>query len=322
MEEKKLRVYKKFFSKISEAQKILIISHRNPDWDTLGSSTWLKQIIDDIKSDKKVDIFCVDEVPEKLKFIPKTNIIKNNFQTNYDLIIFVDIASVSQTWLQNNFPTLFDKKTFNTISIDHHISNEFFAKQNIVLWDYPSTTSIIYEIAKSLALKISKNAATSLLTGLLTDTWNLTHSNTNIIAYKYAWELIELWWDKDYIISNFFRKQDFLTLKTWWEIFSNSFIENWVLTWYITKKQLENIWSDTEKISWAIDYLNTTENIKLSCLLYEKQNFIKGSLRTLNDNINVSKIAKKYWWWGHKKAAWFTINWKILVEKNIEFENK
>jgi phosphoesterase RecJ-like protein len=320
MQEKKLSIYKKIFSKISNAKKILIISHRNPDWDTIGSATWLKKIIDSIKSNKQVDIFCVDKIPEKLRFIPLSENYIDTFSYNYDLIIFVDIASKWQTWLEKKYKELFDKKNINTISIDHHISNELFARQNIVIWNYPSTTAIIYEIAKYLNLKIDSFAATSLLTWLLTDTWSLMHSNTNSLAMKYTWELLELWADKDYIINNFFKKNDFLTLKTWWKIFSNSFLDKEILTSYITKLQLKEIWANTENISWALDYLNTCSGIKLSSLLYEKDDYIKGSLRTLNDNVDVSKMAKKFSWGWHKKAAWFTIKWKLEIEKTIVFE--
>ncbi len=320
MQERKLAIYKRIFSKISDAKKILIISHRNPDWDTIGSATWLKKIIDSIKSNKQVDIFCVDKIPEKLRFIPLSEIYIDTFSYNYDLIIFVDIASKWQTWIQNEYKELFDKKTINTISIDHHISNELFARQNIIFWNYPSTTAIIYEIAKFLNLKIDSSAATSLLTGLLTDTWSLMHSNTDSLAMQYTGELLELWADKDYIINNFFRKNDFVTLKTWGKVFSNSFLDKEILTSYIKTSHLQEIWATTENISGALDYLNTCSGIKLSSLLYEKGNIIKGSLRTLRDDVDVSKMAKKFSWWWHKKAAWFTIPWKIEIEKTIVFE--
>ncbi len=318
--QKKIKIYKKIFTKILEAKKILIISHRNPDWDTIGSATWLKRIIDSIKSNKKVELFCVDNIPEKLKFIPDTQKYSNNFSTNYDLIIFVDTASIWQTWLENNFSEIFNKKNYNTISIDHHISNELFARQNLVLWNYPSATAIIYEMAKILNLEIDTGAATCLLSWLLTDTWNFSHSNTNSLSLKYASELIQLWADKDYIINNFFRKNDFLTLKTWGKIFSNSFLDKEILTSYIKTEQLQKIGATTENISWAISYLNTCSKIKLTSMLYEKDGNIKGSFRTLHDDVDVSKMAKKFGWWGHKKAAWFTIKGKIEIEKTIDFE--
>ncbi len=321
MDEKKLRVYWKFLKKIWAAEKILIISHKNPDWDTLWSSTALKEIIDNMETWKKVDIFCYDKIPEKLKFIPWVKNIKNNFSLNYDLFIFVDTASKSQSWLEENFFELFDKKTFNTINIDHHFSNELFAKQNIIL-DYTSTTSIIYEIASYLKLKISPKAATSILTWIMTDSWNFMHSNTTYLTYKISWELLELWADKEYILNNFFKNNDIITLKTWWKIFSNAFIDRKIVTSYITKKELEFINSNYQKISWALDYLNTITNIKLSSLLYEKDDIVKWSLRTLNDDIDVSKLAKKYNWWWHKKAAWFAIKWKIVIEKSLIFEEK
>jgi nanoRNase/pAp phosphatase (c-di-AMP/oligoRNAs hydrolase) len=44
------------------------------------------------------------------------------------------------------YPKLYDKTTFNTVSIDHHITNEKYAKQNILNISYASTTMILCEM--------------------------------------------------------------------------------------------------------------------------------------------------------------------------------
>jgi nanoRNase/pAp phosphatase (c-di-AMP/oligoRNAs hydrolase) len=56
----------------------------------------------------------------------------------------------------------------------------------------------------------------------------------------------------------------------------------------------------------VIDILNTTEGIKYSTLLTQKWDYIKWSLRTLRDDVDLTLIAKQFSGWGHKKASGFT----------------
>jgi len=68
------------------------------------------------------------------------------------------------------YPKLYDNMTFNTVSIDHHITNEQYAKQNILNITFASTTMILCEMFVFEQIHISQNTATSLLAGIYTDT--------------------------------------------------------------------------------------------------------------------------------------------------------
>lgn len=322
MIERKLKVYNIILDKIKLSKNIALISHKNPDIDTIWSSTWFYEIIKDNFLYKNIDLICVDEIPEKYKFLKNTEKFKKNFDPkNYDLIIFFDSWSKTQTWFYEFYPKLFDSKIYNTILIDHHITNELYAKQNILNTTYSSTTMIIFEIAIFLNLKISNISATNLLAWIYTDTWWFKHSNVNEITYFIASKLVKLWANSQIIVDKFFNNNKLSTIKLWGKILSDSFIdEDWVLYSYVNKSMLDSYNATYEEISWVIDYLNTAQWIKYSTLLTQKWEYIKASLRTLRDDIDLTKIAKKFDWWWHKKASWFTTKAQIKEIKSYNLK--
>lgn len=318
---KKLRVYNKILDKIKWASKIALISHRNPDGDTLGSATAFCQIVASNFSNKKIDLICKDLIPKNLSFIHNTELYTQNFHpSNYDLIIFFDSGSKEQTSLDIEFPELFDGKTYNTIWIDHHITNEIYAKQNVILTWYAATAMIVYELFSFTGFYIDTIAATNILTWIYTDTGWLKHSNTDSLAYKYTRELVNLWADISYIVDNFFKNNSLDKLKLWWKIIEKSFIdkEN-ILYTYINKNDVDSFNCDFTDASGITDLLNSREWIKYSVILSQKWEYVKGSLRTLRDDIDLTALAKKHGWWGHKKASGFTVRGNIEEFKSLNF---
>jgi phosphoesterase RecJ-like protein len=91
MLDKKLRVYNKIIDKIKGASNIALISHRNPDGDTLGSATAFYQIINSNFVSKNISLICKDPIPKNLSFIHNSELYKQDFHpSDYDLIIFFD----------------------------------------------------------------------------------------------------------------------------------------------------------------------------------------------------------------------------------------
>jgi phosphoesterase RecJ-like protein len=103
---------------------ILILTHRSPDGDTLGSAYALKTAL--AKLDKKVYVLNDGEVPKKYSFMLQgRTVMPKDF--NPDYIIAVDTAEA--VLLGSNFEKYGDKVD---LCIDHHISNSDYAKYSYV----------------------------------------------------------------------------------------------------------------------------------------------------------------------------------------------
>jgi len=322
MLDKKIRVYSQIIEKIKLSKNIALVSHKNPDIDTIGSTTAFYQVLSNNFLSKNIDLICADKIPSKYSFLTHSQKFQHHFHPkNYDLIIFFDSGSKSQTWFDELYPELFDGNTYNTISIDHHITNELYAKQNILNISYASTTMIVFELFALTGLFISPLAATNMLAWIYTDTGGFKHGNTNEVTYFIASKLVELWGNIQIIVDKFFKNNKLSTIKLWGKILSDSFIdENEVLYAYVNKTSLESYNSDYEDIYGVVDYLNTAQDIKYTTLLTQKWEYIKASLRTLRDDIDLTKIAQKFDGGWHKKASGFTT--KAQIEEIKSFNLK
>ncbi|MDP5038892.1 MAG: bifunctional oligoribonuclease/PAP phosphatase NrnA [Candidatus Gracilibacteria bacterium] len=321
---KKLRVYKKVLDKIKKSKNILCLSHKNPDLDTVGSATGIYQILKDNFLEKNIDLVCVDNIPLKYDFLGFNKYYKNDFNPDdYDLIIFLDSGSKTQTGFDLKYPKLYDKISYNTLNIDHHPTNEVYGKQNVIITKYSSTTMIITELFLVNGLYISSKASTCLLSGLYTDTGAFKHSNTDKTTFFIASKLFELGGDFQLIVNNFFKNNSLKTIKLWGKILSESFIdEDNIMNAYVNKTMLDSYDTTYDEISGVIDYLNMAEGINYTKLLTQKGEFIKGSLRTLKDDIDLTKIASLYNGGGHKKASGFTLQAKVNTKQYLNLITK
>ena len=111
---------------IKNSKNILLVSHINPDGDTLGSMCGLYSLIkDNLK--KKCDMVAVSDVPVTYNFLPYVDEVKHISQLDlsreYDLVVTIDVAAIDRC---ADAEKLF-KKAKNTINIDHHETNIGYA---------------------------------------------------------------------------------------------------------------------------------------------------------------------------------------------------
>ena len=107
---------------IKTSKNILLVSHLNPDGDTLGSMCGMYSLIMD-NYKKKCDMVSVSEVPVTYNFLPYISEVKHiseyDLSREYDLIINLDVAAIDRC---ADVQKLFNKAK-TTINIDHHETN-------------------------------------------------------------------------------------------------------------------------------------------------------------------------------------------------------
>lgn len=174
---------------INNSKNILLVSHINPDGDTLGSMCGLYSLIKD-NYKKKCDMAAVSEVPVTYKFLPNINLVKHiseyDFSREYDLVICLDVAALDRG---ADAEILFNRAR-KTVNIDHHETNPNYAQINIVKPEASATAEVLVEIAQYFNWKISSEAAICLYTGIMTDTGCFKFSNTKQKTMEAAGKLI------------------------------------------------------------------------------------------------------------------------------------
>lgn len=310
---------KKIHKAIMNAPEILIISHQNPDGDTLGSAsamaTFLKQI------NKQFELYCVSPVPKQYSFLPHSQTIKNDplvWEKEYDVIIVFDSSNTAYAGIEEKLAGLSNKPLM--INIDHHATNGKYGDLNLVVTTTSSTTEVLYGFFLSNKIEITDEMATALLTGIITDTDMFSNSGTTKSSMAIAGELMkkraEIKMIKEYLLFD----KPISALKLLGVILGRlqiHTVSNIAYT-YLTQADLTNHKVLEEELDGVANLLNfLSEGIAALVLKEKKDGTIKASLRTTHATYNVAHIAKLFGGGGHTKAAGFSIT-ETSMEKAFE----
>ena len=300
---------REILNSINNASKILIVTHVNPDGDTLGSASALKSYIGS-KADILVQINDNFNFPYTYSFLPHINSAKNlsNIQNEYDLIIALDIASIDR--IIDNARKIFDTAN-NTIVIDHHKTNKGFAKINYIKGGISSTGEVLFDLFKSLNIKITKEMAIGLFSAILTDTGCFKYESTTPHTFKIASELSECKINTSEIADLCYNNKPKNLI-----LFQNTLITNAVFCLndkiaytLITKEIIEKFSAKDEYTEGICETLRSISGVEIAFVLKETQNGIKVSIRT--KSIDATKITEKFKGGGHKRAAGCTVKGSI-----------
>ena len=165
---------------LKEHDDYLILTHRSPDGDTLGSAFSLCKGL--VSMGKNAWVICPDEIPAKFGYFAK----QWGSEPQNPTVISVDVADLQ---LLGNLVDTYAGKI--ELAIDHHISNKRFAKRIYLDTKAAAACECIYEILLNLNVKIDKTIADGLFTGIATDTGCFKYSNTTPKTHIIAAKLME-----------------------------------------------------------------------------------------------------------------------------------
>lgn len=320
-------IFRQIKTALARAQKIAIISHSGPDGDTIGSNSALRLALEQ-QAHKQVVSVCADEIPERFLFIPLADTFQEDFKvSDFDLIIAVDVAAKHMLKFHETKPELLNGQT-QLINIDHHHSNEGFGTLNLIQPDAPAVAMIIYDLLVFCGFEITPEMATCLLSGIYYDTGGLKHSNTTVEAYKVAAKLIQYGANPEIISQKMFRNMPVKKMKLWGRIFDkiHATTDNIIVS-SVHKHDFISTQTEYEDLSGIVEYLNMIPNGRFCVMLSEDdKGRVKGSMRTLREDVDLSEIAGKFGGGGHKQASGFAvpgelkqeIRWKVINENGEE----
>lgn len=237
-----------------------------------------------------------------------------------DLIITLDMSDLDRLGpLYDDNPNLFYQTPI--ANIDHHPGNEHFGKINWIELTATSTAEMLVSLLESLSTLnvgpdgkvtslIDQDIATSLLTGLITDTGSFQNTNTTPKSLTVAAQLVALGARHQEIIKHVFKTKNLSTLHLWGKILSNIREEHaFRFIWSMaTLSDFKEVGASNTESSGVIDeLLKAVNTVDFVLLLTEREGLLSGSLRGINPDVSVEDIAKLFGGGGHKMAAAFRI---------------
>ncbi len=319
--------FQKIKEEISRAQKILVIAHQNPDGDAIGSLLGMGHYLRLVKTEHT--LFCLTPPPDYLRFLPDIENISSDEKMltakEHDLVIILDSGDLAYAGIERHFRKL--KGLPLVINIDHHPTNQQFGHLNLVHPKASSTAEIIFHFFDYFRIPITKEVATHLLTGILTDTGSFSNLATTPSSMEVASRLLTHGARVKEIMNYTLKNKSLTQLQLWGRALSRLKVnqQTGIVTTVLTIKDFRELGIDDDSSEGISNFLNNVENAKAIIVFREKSDgTIKASLRTTKPNVDVSNIAKFFGGGGHKKAAGFTIKgtlqetangWKINTDK-------
>ncbi len=292
---------------------ISIVTHINPDPDTIGTALGLAHILK--RYGKSVEVVNASkDLPYRVDFLQGYHAIKNQMHYGNALIIACDCGDVQQCG--------FDVAGRELVNIDHHFVNKNFGTLNIVNPDAVSASQTLFELFEgSEDFVIDKIAATAFYAALLSDTKNFTTNNVTSATFAWVQKLLDYGVDHAHVSQNLNRRNSLASVRLM-ALALNSLrlhLDATVATMVITQASCEAAGAsllDTHPISHLSDTLATT---LIGVTIIEHNNLYKVSLRSKFAYHNVALIAAAFGGGGHKSAAGFRVDSQsVAVEQLIE----
>lgn len=308
-----LKRFKELQSFLETPKNIVIIGHRNPDGDAMGSTLGLGHYLS--KKGHIVQVLVPNDGPEFLHWLPGYENIyrfdKQNTQAqrsirNSEIIFLLDFNTLSRVG-DDMANTLKEYKNDFAL-IDHHQQPDDFA---YVYSDTGmcSTSEMVYHFIEMMGDVdlIDKNIGTCLYTGIMTDTGSFRFRSTTSTTHRVIADLIDKGAQNDKIHSNVYDSNSYGRLQLLGQALKNLTSLEEYKTAYITlsdkeKKENNFIKGDTEGV---VNYALSLSGIVLAAIFIEdkEQGIIKISFRS-KGSFSVNKFARNHFnGGGHDNAA-------------------
>lgn len=299
---------------VATAKKIAIIPHRNPDGDALGATLGLWHVLQQFRPD--VRVISPNDFPDFLAWMPgKEEIIifekEKERATEYlqtaDLIFTLDFNALHRAGeaMEQVLQTL--QAPF--IMIDHHQMPDSYAQVMFSNVAYGSTCELLYMCLQDAQWGkwISKDAATCIYTGIVTDSGSFKFQKTTGNTHRVVADLIDLGIDNPGIHNHLFNNNSYKRLQLLGRALENLKVmpEHHVAYTTLSQRELYEFnfqKGDTEGI---VNYALSIKGVHFAAIFIENKDegIIKISFRSEGD-IDVNVFARNYFHGGgHINAA-------------------
>lgn len=317
---------------VDRSKNILINIHAGADYDSLGSATGFKYILESLG--KKVDLFSPEEIDLEMhqnvvSLFGSPPIITGKFYDlnfkKYDLFFCLDSENIFRI---SRFEDITTPLPVKSVVIDHHPHNQGFGDLNLIVSGNTCTSELVYKLSLANKWQIPKPAAVCLFVGLWSDTGQFMYPGTTTAdSHRTAAGLIDLGEIDSPKLIWTLRRTDDRVLKSAGMALSRSelFFSNQVILVDIEFADLEKTGLDSSFMGSVKEFiahnLSYTTRPAIIAIIYQKgEDWYKLSFRSNNlSNLkDISLIALKFTGGGgHPRAAGADVQMSLEEAKKL-----
>lgn len=277
-----------------EQDDVLLLCHKYPDGDTLGSAFALCRALRSLG--KRVDVMCSDIIPSKFAYL--YNGIEP-FGLRPKFIVAIDVADTNLLGvLEKDYGDKID------LCIDHHASNRGYAKFTYADATASATGEVIFRMLPALGAELSQEIALSLYTAICTDTGCFRYSNVTPRTHKITAHLMETGIDFYEVNRVMFETRSLARIKLEHDMIDSmdSRMGGRLVMMVLSQKLIDAAGACEGDIDGLSSIPRAIEGVDVGILLREVDKGYKISVRTI-PGIDAGAICKQLGGGGHSAAA-------------------
>lgn len=304
---------------VLDAHNIVLTTHAGPDGDGLGSMLGL--FIAFRGMGKTAAMVCADPVPQDLTFLPDADRIQvvdglKELPCDPDLVIVCDAASLPRlgavyaAW-ESHFAAL------PLLNLDHHRTNTRFGQVNLVDTTAAATAEIVHELLARLQVEPTQEAATALMTGLVTDTLGFRTDSVTPRTLMLAAQLLERGAPLDAISHRVFSATRYEKLRLWGYALANlERSEDGRIVWAVVPREIRmELGAKETDLMGLASLIEGVAGADVAILAWNKRRDpLRTGISLRSRTVNVAAIAQRLGGGGHAGAAGALLDGTALSE--------
>lgn len=278
---------------LREKDRILLVTHRNPDGDTTASAAALCSALR--RAGKTAYLYPNEQLGSRLLAYVGDYFAPDDFTPEYT----VTVDTAAERMFDRGFSGRVD------LAIDHHPSNTLYAAASCIDPARAACGEIVLKIVKELCGSVTKEEADLLYIALSTDCGCFLYSNTDPHAFRSAAELVELGADNAEINQRFFRQVSPARLKLEGMIYDGMrfYRGGQIAVNLITQQMLRESGVTEEELDDIAGLVGRAAGHRVGVTIREMENgSSKISLRSGPD-FDCSALCARFGGGGHRMAA-------------------
>ncbi|WP_127580700.1 DHH family phosphoesterase [Paenibacillus koleovorans] len=289
----------------------LVVAHVNPDGDAASSTFAVGWLLD--RLGKRYTLANDDAIPSKFAYLwgysQLLTLDRLPEGATYRAVISVDCADESRIG-QIRERIAPDAELLN---IDHHPTNDYFGKHQLIRADAAATVELLYELAEQLQVPVTRELADCIYTGLLTDTGGFRYSNTSPHVMQIASDLLQHGVEGYKLAENLLEKITKSHIAVLQRALGTlSFAYDHKICWISVSAEDMAVTNATpEDLDGLIQYPRNIEGVEVGLLFKQAdERKVKVSFRSAG-SVDVAQVAKTFGGGGHVRASGCTLEGEL-----------
>ena len=300
--------------------RFLLVTHENPDGDALGSLLATKLALDQLGKDSVMYLYGDAPLPREYAFMPLDGLVREPpDDASERVLVALDCANESRLGPD---PAVLETAPL-VLDIDHHHDNSRFGDVSLVVGDASSTGEVLRDVFTELGVELTPEIAEALYIAVVTDTGRFQYSNTTPKALRLAADLVEAGADVHEVFQSVYESVEFAKLKLLGRALERAQVLEGgrLVVSYLLRSDFIDLNVAEAYSEGIIDSLRAVEGAEMAALIREPPRREgpprRISLRSSNDELDVSAIARLSGGGGHRQAAGFSSD--ASVEEITDF---